>query len=226
MASCFVTAIGTGVGKTLVTAALAYQLQQAKKNVAAYKPVISGYEDARVAESDSGVLLQAVGKPVVAEEIERISPWRYEKPLSPHLAAEKEGLAIDTEALVQWCQPLADSADVVLIEGVGGIMVPLTREFLVLDWMKALNWPVILVSSSYLGAINHTLLSYQALACAGLRVAGIVVSQASEGDVGLEDSCDAIRTFALHSVPIISISRMEETDTPWKSVPSLLSLIA
>ena len=220
MSRYFITGIGTGVGKTLVAAALAHQLSQADRDVRAYKPVVSGFDPHDVAISDTAVLCDVM---VGNVELEAISPWQFEAPLSPHLAAEKEGREIDFDALVEWCQNRQSSLQ--LMEGVGGIMVPLNREKLVLDWMKALGWPVILVASSYLGAINHSLLTINAIKEAGLRLQGIVVCEAEES-AGLEETCDAIRTFYSTDISILSIPRIMNTDTPWKECPSLLSLIS
>ena len=219
MSSYFITGIHTGAGKTVVTASLAHQLKQSGEAVRALKPIISGYEET---ESDTALLMQSSGE----TDVERVSPWRFEAPLSPHLAAAKEGRDIDPFALVQWCQKQMAEDGTTLIEGVGGIMVPMAANYTVLDWMKALDIPVVLVSSSYLGAINHTLMSIETVLRAGLVLQGIIVSQSeAEVDAGLEDTISSIRSFMASDYPILSLPRLPESNTPWQSAPNLLSVL-
>ena len=153
----FVTGSGTGVGKTLVTAALAHQLSRAGKTVRAVKPVISGYTPATHRDSDTAVLLDSLGSDHSPEAIDRMSPFRFEAPLSPDMAAAREGRQLDFEALLHFCRDCAAGPeDILLIEGVGGVMVPLTRDKTVLDWIEAIDAPCLLVAGSYLGTISHT----------------------------------------------------------------------
>lgn len=224
MKAYFITGIGTGVGKTFITAALTHQLREAGHDVQAFKPVMSGYEAA--SSSDAGVLLAAMGKPISEETIAHISPWRFAAPLSPHLAAMQEGRKIDPQALIDWSTDKTQSSATVLIEGAGGVMVPLHERFLVLDWMHKLHIPVIVVSSSYLGAINHTLLSLVVLRQAGLTIRGVVVSQSAVDDAGLEATCDTICTILDPEIPVVPIKRVQDSDNAWKKVPDLLSLVS
>ncbi len=222
MSAYFITAIGTGVGKTLVTAALAHQLTQAKKPVQAIKPIVSGYE---LGDNDSEILLQACDKLIDEATIAAISPWRFAAPLSPHLAAAQENKSINTQELLKFCTTTINTNDITIIEGVGGLMVPLNADTLVIDWIKALQIPAILVASSYLGAINHTLLSLHALQESGIPLRAIVMSQSGEQDAGLEQTRDSIAAFCHPDMPIITIPRIAEKDKPWKFVPNLLSLV-
>ncbi|MCG8546580.1 MAG: dethiobiotin synthase, partial [Alphaproteobacteria bacterium] len=146
MKTLFVTSSGTGIGKTLVTAALCHQLRQAGTRVRALKPVISGFDAETEAESDTAVLLDSLGLPLSPETIEPMSPWRFAAPLSPDMAAVREGRTLDYDAIVQFCRDAAGGPeDVVLVEGVGGVMVPLTERETVLDWMAAVGAPAAVV---------------------------------------------------------------------------------
>ena len=100
MAAYFVTSTGTDIGKTFVTAGLIRQLRIGGAAVDALKPVVSGYDSSVVETSDPAVLLGALGRPVTADEVERIAPWRFRAPLSPDLAAAREGRTIDFDALI------------------------------------------------------------------------------------------------------------------------------
>ena len=129
------------------------------------------------------MLLNALGLPVTEQEIDRISPWRFRAALSPDLAAEREGRSIDVDTVIKFCQTAIDQRrDILLIEGVGGIMVPLDGERTVLDVMMALQLPLILVAGSYLGTISHTLTALDALFRRGMRVMAIVVSETAGFD--------------------------------------------
>src|SRR6266404_4723262 len=126
MTALFVTATGTDIGKTFATAGLIRALHRAGRTVEAAKPVISGFSMDRLGESDTGALLAAMGRPLNAQEAARVSPWRFTAPLSPDMAAEAEGKTLDFDRLVADSRHrIASAEEVLLIEGVGGIMVPL-----------------------------------------------------------------------------------------------------
>ncbi len=217
MTGYFITAIGTGVGKTFFTAALTHQLREKNKPVRTVKPIISGYDDAHHDSSDTGILMQASGE-VNREEI---SPWRYAAPLSPHLAAAMEDRPIDPFALVKWFQHRIVPDTTTLIEGVGGIMVPITPDYTVLDWMRALGVPVVLVAGTYLGAINHTLLSIEQLVRHGLVIHAVIISQSAHEDCGIEATAQAIAPWISRHTQIIHLPRI----CSWQSAPNLLSLM-
>ncbi|HUD86896.1 MAG TPA: dethiobiotin synthase, partial [Xanthobacteraceae bacterium] len=164
MTAIFITATGTDVGKTYVAASLIRLFRQMARTVDAIKPIVSGFDPAQAAASDPGVLLNALGLPLTADAFERMSPWRFRAPLSPDLAARLEGQRIDVDAVVAFCQgAVAQRRDILLIEGVGGIMVPLDERRTILDVMMALRLPLILVTGSYLGSISHTLTALDSL---------------------------------------------------------------
>lgn len=207
MAGLFVTSTGTGIGKTFVTAGLLRYLHAEGRNVDAFKPVISGFDPAQVAESDTGMLLSALGLPANEAQIERISPWRFAAPLSPDMAAAKEERTIDFDALVHFSQTaLAAPNDATVIEGVGGIMVPLDRTHTVLDWMAALDVPLLLVVGSYLGSISHTLSAVTVLRQRGCKLAMIVVSESEGSGVDLDETAGTISRFA-RDVGIVALPR-------------------
>src|SRR5262245_22925279 len=126
MSAFFVTATGTDIGKTFVASGLIRHWRAAGRQIDALKPVATGFDPASAGASDAGVFLTALGRPVTPAEIDRISPWRFAAPLSPDMAAEREKRVIDFDALVKFSQSaIASNTDRLLIEGIGGIMVPL-----------------------------------------------------------------------------------------------------
>ena len=157
MAHYFITSTGTDIGKTLVTACLAWQSRAKGSPFTAIKPVLSGVEDNNsLIEGDTGCLARAQGLPLTAETWDQLTPMRYKAPLAPNMAAKLEGRTLDYEALVKFCRTNMEKYDDLLIEGVGGSFVPLTDKYLVADWIEALNIKSILVVCSYLGTISHT----------------------------------------------------------------------
>ena len=158
MTAIFITATGTDVGKTFVVASLIRLLRQMGRTVDAIKPIVSGYDATLAAASDPGVLIGALGLPFSPEAVDRVSPWRFRAAVAPDLAARREGRSIDVDAVVAYCQGAIERRrDILLIEGVGGIMVPLDEHRTILDVMMALRVPLILVTGSYRGTISHTL---------------------------------------------------------------------
>jgi dethiobiotin synthetase len=196
VSAVFITATGTEVGKTFVAAGLIHALRRAGQPVQALKPIVSGFDPAAAQDSDPGVLLTALGRPVTPETIAAIAPWRFSAPLSPDMAAHREGRAIDVDALLRFCREgMAARDSVLLIEGVGGVMVPLDSQRTVLDWMEALALPVILVCGSYLGSISHTLTAVDVLVRHGLRLAALVVNETAGSTVDLLETVETLARF-------------------------------
>ena len=208
MAAYFVTSTGTDVGKTFVTAGVIRYLRTSSQAVAALKPVVSGYDSSVAETSDPAVLLAALGRPVAADEVERIAPWRFRAPLSPDLAAAREGRSVAFDELVAFSRKAIEAANGILfIEGVGGIMVPLDGNRTVLDWMAALDIPLLLVVGGYLGTISHTLTALDVLAQRRLSVAAIVVSESERNPVELDDTVASIARFS-GGVDVIGLPRL------------------
>jgi len=213
MSAIFVTATGTGVGKTFVTAGLIRHHLRLGRAVDAIKPVVSGFDPAALPASDPGVLLAALGRPLTIEEASRISPWRFAAPLSPDLAAAREGRAIDFNAVVDFCQDaIGARRDRLFIEGIGGIMVPLDAIRTVLDLITALRLPLILVAGSYVGTISHTLTALQVLVRRNLDVAAVVVSASEGSAAALDETVTTIARFA-DSIDVIGLPRLADAAT-------------
>ena len=212
MTAIFITATGTDVGKTFVTASLIGHFRRMGRPVDAIKPVVSGFDPATAATSDPGILLGALGLPLTAQEIDRISPWRFRAALSPDLAAAREGRSIDVDSVIAFCQTAVDQRhDILLIEGIGGVMVPLDAERTILDVMMALQLPLILVAGSYLGTISHTLTALDALFRRDLRVLATVISETPGSPVPLDDT---VATIARFTEPVIALPRKQPGGRP------------
>lgn len=208
MTAYFVTSTGTDIGKTFVTAGLIRYLRGAGQAINALKPVVSGYDSSVVETSDPAVLLGALGRQVTADEIATIAPWRFRAPLSPDIAAAREGRTIEFDRLIDFSRAAIDaSTGMLFIEGIGGIMVPLDSSHTVLDWMAALDIPLLLVVGGYLGAISHTLTALDVLRQRRLKIAAIVVSESERGTVDLDDTVHSITRFS-NGVEVIGLPRL------------------
>lgn len=224
MTALFITGTGTDIGKTFVTAGLIRHWRGLGLSVHALKPVVSGYDPNDMAESDPGVLLSSLGRPLDSEQVHRISPFRFAAPLSPNMAAEREGRTLDYAGVLDFCQrSVTAHRGLLLIEGVGGAMVPLDDHHTVLDWMIALSVPLIVVTGSYLGSISHTLTCVEVLHQRGLSITALVVNESADSTVSMEDTANTLNRF-VPDVPTVTIPRMA-ADAPDHSAFARLSAL-
>jgi dethiobiotin synthetase len=190
MRGLFVTGTDTGVGKTIVSASLLAAMAASGEPVGAYKPVVTGLEDpqeitARGAwPADHELLAMAAGM-----DPEQVTPLRFGPAVSPHLAARLSGEQIDPERLVASAHAVADASSgdrTLVVEGVGGLLVPLCDDYAVLDLALALALPLVVVARPGLGTINHTLLTLRAARSAGAEVCAVVLTPWPAQPTGLE----------------------------------------
>jgi dethiobiotin synthetase len=211
MTPIFITGSGTGIGKTFVAEALLRAWRAAGRNVAVLKPVITGFDEAAVAASDIGRLLAAAGVTPTSENISLVSPWRFAAPLSPDMAAAREGSSVPVDEVIAYCRAAiaeAKQADMSLaIEGIGGVMVPLDGTRTVADVIAALDIPAILVCGSYLGSLSHTLTAYEALRARDVEIDRIIVSETPDSEVPLAETRDVLARFvapvAVEAMPFV-----------------------
>lgn len=169
----FVTGTDTGVGKTVLAAAIVAALRADGVDVAAFKPVVTGLDEPNSSPptrpADHELLAAAAGRPVA-----EVTPHTFGPPVSPHLAAQLAGTALDPAALVAAARALR--GEVVIAEGVGGLLVPLTLGYTVRDLAVDLGWPVVIAARPGLGTISHSLLTVEAARAAGLDVRAVVLT--------------------------------------------------
>jgi dethiobiotin synthetase len=225
----FVTGTGTEVGKTVVAAAIAHTLAAAGNRVAAFKPALTGLDDFPVDGPESGhicrfqahrpdheVLRSAAGSGQTDEEI---APYRYGPPASPHLAAALAGEEIDPRRLRDAARVAANGADVLVCEGVGGLLVPLSPGYLVRDLAADLALPLVVAAPPSLGTINHTLLTVEAARAAGLKVAMVVLTPWPERPSAIEKS-NRETIESLGEVRVETLPRLDLGDPgSWPRLP-------
>jgi dethiobiotin synthetase len=193
MRAFFMTATGTDIGKTYIGCGLIRAWRGQGLKVGAFKPVLSGFDPAKAADSDAGQLLAALGQPVSPQALDAISPWRYAAPLSPDAAAAKEGKRVEYESVLAASRRFLEGRhDVALIEGAGGVMAPLSDDHTMLDWIADLKLPAILVTGSYLGTLSHSLTALEVLSARRVPVALVVMNETEGSTVPLADNAAAL----------------------------------
>jgi dethiobiotin synthetase len=170
----FITGTDTGVGKTVVGAALARFFSRRGLKVGVMKPCETGVADPRQPGDDARLLRWAAGS---CDADELVAPYRLPEPLAPAAAAEHAGAAIDPLRIVAACAELRRGKDLVLVEGAGGLMVPLRGGYLMADLARQLDLPLLVIARPGLGTINHTLLTVFAARTMELPLAGILVNR-------------------------------------------------
>ncbi len=171
----FITGTDTGVGKTWSTVALMQYFKKQGKSVAAMKPIASGasWKDGRLVNDDALLLQHWASE---AFDYDVVNPYVFEMPVSPHIAAEKMGETIEFDRIVDSLAVLQKSCEVIIIEGVGGWLVPLGQQGGISDLAMRLSFPVIVVVAIRLGCINHARLTFSAIQKSGVPSAGWIAN--------------------------------------------------
>jgi dethiobiotin synthetase len=189
----FITGTDTGVGKTYVTARIAEALVASGRQVGVYKPVASGCS---AGGADPDILWRAAGRP---GRKERVCPQTFTAALAPHQAARQEGKAVDPDLLRRGVRYWQERSDIVLVEGVGGLLSPVTEQEYVADLACDFGYPLVVVAPNVLGVINQTLQTLVTAAAFrdGLSVAGVVLNEAGldgEGDLSRKTNREELIT--------------------------------
>jgi dethiobiotin synthetase len=202
----FVTGTGTDVGKTVVSATIARTHAARGDRVAVFKPAVSGLDEE--GEPDHSLLRRVAS---AGQSEDEVAPYRYGPPVSPHLGAELAGETIDPARLRGKALRAADRSDVLVIEGVGGFLVPLTLGYLVRDFARDLGLPVVVAAGPGLGTINHTLLTVEAVRSVGLEVLAVVLTPWPDAPNEVERS-NRQAIERLGAVPVESLRQLDLAD--------------
>jgi len=188
----FVTGTDTGVGKTLVSAALLHGFARLGQRVVGMKPVAAGAEQIEGVWSNEDVR-QLRAASTIDADLAWVNPYLLRTPIAPHIAAENQGVTIELPRIRDGYEHLAALADVVIVEGAGGFKVPLSASKDSADLAEYLALPMILVVGMRLGCINHALLSAEAILARGLNLAGWVANRIDPDMLAYEDNLTALR---------------------------------
>jgi dethiobiotin synthetase len=207
----FVLGAHTEIGKTHVACGLLRAAREAGLTVDALKPVVSGFARGDWSGSDPGRLLAAMGRPLIEEELERLAPWRLVAPLAPPMAAQAEGRPLPFADVAAFCRGRikASGADLMVVEGVGGLMSPLADGATCLDLLEELGCRSLLVGGAYLGAVSHMLTALEVLRGRGLPPAGVIVSE--DADPEAPDFMGTVALVSQHAgqTPVVPASRRD-----------------
>ncbi|RBW68316.1 dethiobiotin synthase [Bacillus taeanensis] len=197
----FVTGTDTEIGKTFVTGGIAAALKESGHDVGVFKPMLSGTkrEDP---ESDASYLKRMAED---ANTLEEINPFQFDEPLAPYAAAKRAGkkVALD-EVLAAW-KKVKSRHDIFLVEGAGGLAVPLGKDYLVSDVAKAIGFPLLITARPSLGTVNHTLLTIDYAKRAGLRVLGVVINGLKEDEIGIAEETNPALIEQFSGVPVLGV---------------------
>jgi dethiobiotin synthetase len=218
----FVTATDTGVGKTIVSAAIIRALKKAGINAGAMKPMETecSVENGALIPADGSFLRNAAE---MTDSIDLVTPIRYKLPLAPYTASIKEGVPVKLDAVFRAYKQLSARYEFMVVEGVGGVLVPLTRTasgdaYFVTDLIKDLRLPAVVVARPLLGTINHTLLTVSRLIEKGIEVKGVIVSNGTppQGTIAEETNLEMLRELCpapvIGIVPYLEKMTIEEID--------------
>jgi dethiobiotin synthetase len=185
----FVTGTDTGVGKTLISCALLHGFTAQEKRAVGMKPISAGCDTD--GQNEDALQLRAAGNVAVSNELS--NPYCFLPAIAPHIAAQRAGVIIDFSVIAKSYQELAAQADVVIVEGAGGLLVPLNAQQDSADLVQELRLPVILVVGMRLGCLNHALLTVQAIAARGLTLAGWVANIVEVDMAAVEENVAALQ---------------------------------
>ena len=195
-----VTGTDTGVGKTYVACGLARALRAAGRDVGVVKPFASGAEG----RSDVEALMAASG---TRDAFGDVCPYLFRDPLAPSVAAAREGRRVDVARAARLTQRVIDRHEITLVEGAGGLLVPLSGRATMAEFAKRLRLPVLIVARPALGTLNHTRLTVEAARARGLKVLGIVVSFAAAGKKGLAERTNLGILAGFAGAPVMAVIR-------------------
>ena len=186
-----ITGTDTGVGKTIATAAVATALKAHGIDTGVMKPIATGEADQAAALSDPDWLQSVTG---VCDPPDFVAPYRFRTAAAPLIAAARDGRAIEPSRIIEAFEALSARHDCVVVEGIGGVLVPITPDLFVADLAKRLGLPVLIVARASLGSINHTLLTLECLRNRGVTICGLIFNHPFPPSTGIDES-DTVPTI-------------------------------
>lgn len=202
----FITATDTEVGKTVIAGAIAHCLKRGHKpfSVAVLKPVATGcvWRREGLVSEDAEFLASCAD---TRFPLDLVCPVRFKEPLAPAVAAERAGEDVDWSAIGRSIGLMTPASDVIVVEGVGGVLVPLDRQHTVLDMARWLGLPTVIVARPGLGTVNHTLLTIEALRRAGVPIAGVVINRYPAESASIAEETNPRYIEKYGKVPVLAI---------------------
>ena len=191
----FITGTDTGVGKTFFACKLAALLRDSGYRVGVMKPAESGCaeREGKLYPEDATLLKKASAS---QDPLDKICPYQFREPLAPNVAAQREGITLDIDRLIDVYNEISSTHDITLVEGAGGLMVPLLPSYTYADFARVLKLPVLVIAANRLGVINHLVLTLEHARCKGLSVLGYVLNRLESGaSLAAETNREALSTL-------------------------------
>ncbi len=208
MKSFFITGTDTGIGKTTIAAALAFAMKASGMDVGVMKPFATGDQKKTGYKSEDVAILANAAQITDPEDL--INPYFFPIPASPYAAASRLGLDIDMRLVLSRFEKLQALHDVIIVEGVGGILTPISRNYCVADLIKDMALDTIIVASSRIGTINHTLLTLNAAKKYGLGIRGLIINESGSEGYDVSELKNDLEN--LSGVPVLcSVPYMKKT---------------
>ncbi len=199
----FITGTDTEVGKTLVSGALILKLREQGVHTIGFKPVVAGtYQDATGKTLNEDVETLRIASNLGSDEL-NLCPYFLDQPAAPHLVATRQGLKLEMGVMLQTFRNVQNQADCVVVEGAGGLLIPLNDQEDLSDFAKAIHLPIILVVGMKLGCINHALLTYEALKARNLNMAGWIANTLTSEMPLLQENLETLK--ARISTPFLGL---------------------
>ncbi len=200
----FITGTDTGVGKTIISSAIISALRSRGIKTGAMKPIETGcITIGKSLNPSDGIFLKNIAQ--MDEPVSQITPVCFELPLAPLVASEIEGKEIDLQKIKDNFLKLTERYEICIIEGIGGLLVPIKKDYFVLDLIKELGLPLVVVARPSLGTINHTLLTVNYALKEGLKIAGIVINFCRTPDGSIAESTNPGTIQQLTDIPVIGV---------------------
>ncbi len=199
----FIVGTDTEVGKTVISAGLALVARERRMRIGVMKPVATGcfVREGQLFSHDTLFLLEASG----GKDHERANPIRFRNPLAPLPAAREESRPVDTTQILRAYEDLSENFEFMIVEGIGGLMVPFTEDYFVYDLVKQMDLPVVIVSRTKLGTINHTLLTIEVAKAKGLNVKGVIFNDYDEENQTIDERTSPKIVSDMSGVPILGL---------------------
>jgi len=200
----FITGTDTGVGKTVIAGAVIKILHSLGINACAMKPIETGcHRDGNILYPSDGMFLKKVA--MMDEAINHITPYCFETPAAPSVASDIEGRPVDVSVIVAEVSALLETYEAIVVEGIGGILVPIRSDYFVIDLIRELGLPLIVVSRPSLGTINHTLLTVNYALKEGIEVSGIIINFSRPADGTVAEKTNPGTIQKMSPVPVIGV---------------------
>src|SRR3989338_4855811 len=200
----FITGTDTGVGKTFIATGIASALKRQGINVGVMKPAHTGckVKNGLLIPSDSITLARAAA---VNDPINLITPYIFKEPVAPYAATKENNKRINPSRIIKSFEKLCERHDYMVVEGIGGVLVPITRDFYVADLIKRFNIPALIVTRPGLGTINHTMLTINCLMEREIPIKGIVINYSKKEKTFLAIKCAPDIIESLSQIPVIGL---------------------